>query len=272
MTDTADEDDEDPAVVNRKQWDALAEIHPDTEFYGVESFLDAESTLRPPERGALGDVAGESLCHLQCHIGLDTLSWARLGAEATGVDYSPVAVEAARDIADRADVDAEFVESDVADAPDVLDGEFDVVVATYGVLTWIEDVGEWAAAAAALLRPGGRFLLVDYHPVADVFDWAFDPTHSYFLDDPRRFDEDGSYADPDAEVGHTVSYQWLHGLGDVLTALADAGLRIDGVTEYPFSYFRMYEAAVEDDDGRYRTPEGEPDLPLLYRIEASQPG
>ena len=254
---------------NRVMWDELAAIHPETEFYGVEDFLAGDSTLRRPERDLLPDVTGQSLVHLQCHIGLDTLSWAREGADATGVDFSAEAVAAARGIAAETGADAEFVCCRVGDAPAALDKRFDVVFASYGVLTWIPDVHEWARAAAALLRRGGRFVLAEHHPLMDVYGCDFEPRESYFDTKPARYDESGSYADPEAETAHNVSYQWTHGLGDVLTALADAGLSIETVREYPYTYFERFNGMERDDEGRYRVGPDHPEIPLLYAVSAT---
>jgi SAM-dependent methyltransferase len=260
---------EDPIETNRAMWDELAEIHPETAFYDVDGFLAGDSTLRRPERNLLPDVAGRSLVHLQCHIGLDTLSWAREGADVTGVDFSTEAVAAAREIAAETDTDAEFVCCSVTDVPDVLDTQFDIVFASYGVLTWIPNVREWARAAAALLRSGGRFCLVENHPVMDIYDWEFEPRGSYFETEPARYDESGTYADPDAETDHTVSYQWTHGLGEVLTALADAGLSIETVSEYPYTYFERFNGMERDDEGCYRVGPDCPEIPLLYAVSAT---
>lgn len=261
---------EDTIEANRAMWDELAAIHPETEFYDVKGFLAGDSTLRRPERDLLSAVAGRSLLHLQSHIGLDTLSWAREGADATGVDFSAEAVAAARGIATEADVDAEFTCCTVTDAPEVLDERFDIVFASYGVLTWIPDVREWARAAAALLRPGGRFCLVEYHPVMDVYDGEFEPADSYFRTEPHRFEESGTYADPNAKTEHTVSYQWTHSLGEVLTALAETGLSIECVSEYPYTYFERFERMKRDDEGRYRVGPDHPEIPLLYAVSATR--
>lgn len=267
--------DEDPIAVNRAKWDDYAELHPETEYYDVPGFLadDARSTLRPPEREILGDLAGQTLVHLQCHIGLDTLSWARAGASVVGVDFSERAVAAARDIRDEAGLtaDAEFVQCEVTDAPAVLDREFDVVFASYGVLCWIPDVEAWAAAAADLCRPGGTVFLADGHPVMELFDetLALREDASYFRDEPIRYEEEGSYADWDASVEHAAAYEWQHGLGEIVTAFADAGLRVETLREYPATDLEWFEGMEETDEGQYRIP-GDP-LPLVYALEAGKP-
>lgn len=154
-------------AANRALWDSLAETHGTTatdQSYDVEAFLGGQQTLRSIERELAGDVAGKDLLHLHCHFGMDTLNWARLGARVTGVDFSPVAITRARALAERAGLVADFVVADTQRLPDSLAAGFDVVVATYGVLSWIADVNAWMRGAARALRPGGRLVLVDIHP------------------------------------------------------------------------------------------------------------
>lgn len=258
---------------NRANWEERAAVHPDTEFYDVASFLDGDSTLRSVELAALDDRvdAGTRLCHLMCHIGLDTLSWARKGATVTGVDFSPTALETARALAADAGLDdrATFVESDVYDAPSAVSGAFDVVVATYGVLVWLEDIGAFADVAADLLAPGGTFLLVDGHPLSHAIGDDGTLASDYFREAPCHVDQSGTYADPDAEFEHTETYQWSHTLGEVVTAVADAGLRVEALTEYPYTHFEKFDGLVER-DGWWEPGEGA-ELPLLFSLEASRP-
>jgi 2-polyprenyl-3-methyl-5-hydroxy-6-metoxy-1,4-benzoquinol methylase len=271
----ADQTDADRVATNRAKWEDYAELHPTTEFYDVPGFLaDPEgSTLLRPERELLGDCSGEELVHLQCHIGLDTLSWARQGAQVVGVDFAENAVTAARDIRDQAGLAdrAEFVRCEVTDAADVLDRQFDVVFASYGVLCWIPDLDAWAETAAALCRPGGRVFLADGHPLLEVFDWDVNlrADASYFRDEPIHYDEPGSYADWDAAVEHGEAYEFQHTLGDVVTAFAQAGLRIERLAEYPIATYPGFGAIEETGDGEYRLP-GDP-LPMTYALLASRP-
>lgn len=261
-----------PTEVNRAKWEEYAEIHPDTEHYDVPGFIedDSRSTLRPPERELLGDISGQSLVHLQCHIGLDTLSWAREGASVVGVDFASTAIEAAREIRNEAGLsdDAEFVCCDVYDAAERLDRQFDVVFASYGVLCWIPDVHRWAETAASLCRPGGTVFLADMHPILDVFDWDVDlrDDASYFRDDPIRYEEEGTYADWDASVENATAYEWHHGLGEIVTAFARAGLRIETLREYPTTTYEAFGPTETTEDAQYRLP-GDP-LPLVYALEA----
>ena len=271
---------DDDLAVNRRHWDDLAAVHPGTAGYDVEGFLDGGSTLTWLEREGVGDVDGASLLHLQCHVGLDTLSWLRGGAASVvGVDFSPVAVETARDLAERAGLGdrARFVESTVADLPDALDGAFDVVFTSFGVLTWLPDVRRWAEVVAHFLRPGGRFFVADLHPISHVImdleadeDGVLRSPWPYFADAPQGFDEPGSYADPDADVEHTETREWSHDLGAIVTALVDAGLRLESLAEYPFACFEQFPGVMERrDDGFWVIP-GE-DYPLTFAVRATKP-
>lgn len=269
------DDDADPLAANRANWEERAAHHPDTAHYDIDAFLDGESSLYPLEREELGDAVGlgTSLLHLQCHLGTDTLSWAREGAEVVGVDFSPEALEFARDLAAETGLAdrAEFVEADVLD----LDREFDVVFTTYGVLFWLPDIEAWADTVARHLADGGTFYIAELHPftgmLENVSDGAAEFAHPYFHEDePLRFDIDGSYADEDAEFEATTTYEWAHGLGEIVTALCEAGLRIEFLHEHPWAEFRMWEALEVDEEGRWWLPEDDetPDLPLTFSIRA----
>lgn len=195
---------------NRRHWDELVPIHVRSTFYDVESFKAGRSTLTTIEHEELGDVCGKSLLHLQCHFGLDTLSWAREGARVTGVDFSPEAVRVARDLAQELHLEAAFLESDVYKLPQALSGAFDIVFASYGVICWLPDFPRWATIAASYVKPGGIFYLLDSHPAGSMLDdTAADSLklrYPYFsAGTPLTFEGDGSYADRSAKAP-----QWAH--------------------------------------------------------------
>lgn len=268
---------------NRKHWEELAALHPDTDFYDVASFLDGESTLDPVEPRELGDVEGASLLHLQCHFGLDTLSWARLGAHVTGVDISETAVETARELAAEAELAnrARFVRSDVyemAENPALADEQFDVVYTSFGVLFWLPDLDDWAAVIARFLAPGGTFYIAEHHPFTNTFGEestteALRIAYPYFRD-RMTYDatETGSYAGvaPD-ELEHGPTHGWSHSLGEVVTALSDAGLDIEFLHEYPWSTFEAMDAMEQGEHGRYYLPERDHDLPFVFTLRATRP-
>jgi SAM-dependent methyltransferase len=261
---------------NRANWDERVPIHVGGAFYDVEGFLAGGDRLRPFEVSEVGDVAGKDLLHLQCHFGIDTLSWARRGARVTGLDFSAPAVEAARGLAERTGLsdEARFVEANVYDAVRALRGrEFDVVYTGLGALNWLPDVGRWARVAAALVRPGGFLYLAEFHPFMWVFgDDDLTVEHDYFHGpEPQVWDEPGTYADPEAETTHNRTYEWNHPLGDVVSAVAAAGLRVELLHEHDYTLFPRWPFLERSGFDTYRLPEGTPDLPMMYSLRASKP-
>jgi SAM-dependent methyltransferase len=231
------------------------------------------STLRPFERSELGPVAGLTLVHAQCHFGLDTLSWAREGATVTGFDFSPAAVRTAHELAQRAGLDAEFLQADVYDAIDAIGGRtFDVVYTGIGAIHWLPDIARWAAVMARLLLPGGHFYMAEFHPFASVFaDDELVVVDSYFDGGPHVHSASGSYADPDAHTTHNTRVTWNHVLGDVITSLADAGLVIEFLHEHGYALRACWPFLEPTPDRTYRMPNGQPELPLLYSSRARRP-
>ena len=259
---------------NRRQWDALAPIHARSDFYDVDGFRAGETSLASVELEEVGEVRGRSLLHLQCHFGLDTLSWARLGAKATGVDFSVPAIRIARSLSAELDIPARFLACNVYDLPRTLDepGAFDLVFTSYGVLCWLPDIPRWARVVAHFLRPGGAFHMVEFHPYAGVFD---DENESelrvrypyFYARQPMEFENTGSYAEPTADVT-TRGYEWSHPVSDVVNALIGAGLRIEHLREHPFSAYQQLPMLARGADGLWRLPEGAGNVPLMYSIKA----
>ncbi len=256
---------------NRDHWNELTPINQASDFYDLDGFKAGKSSLSSIEVGELGDVSGRSLLHLMCHFGLDTLSWARLGARVTGVDFSDRAVDLAKSIAGDVGVDASFVRSDVYDLPRVFqpDEKFDIVFTSYGVLAWLPDLERWAQVVARYLKPGGTFYMVEFHPFADVFDdregVAELKVHYPYFHDPKpiRFEPGVSYADDSAPVT-TPTYEWHHGVGDVLDALISAGLRIEFFHEFPFCVYRKLPFMELGDDGWWRLKGQDGSIPLIF--------
>jgi SAM-dependent methyltransferase len=261
--------------INRAHWDALAAVHGQDAYYDTEGLLTGADSLHDAEtagvREAVGAVAGLDVLHLQCHIGFDAVSLARRGARVVGVDFSPASLEKARALARRCEVDVEFVEADATALPSELHDRFDLVYATIGVICWIDDLTAWMRSAAAALRGGGRLLLVDVHPlymmVARADPLAVD--FPYANDGPRAFDEDGSYADPEAQVASTESIEYGHSLGEVVNAAIAAGLHVERLGEHLDADFDPRGDVLErDDDGRYRLRLGAELLPVLFTLIA----
>jgi SAM-dependent methyltransferase len=256
--------------LNRALWDERVPIHAEGKHYDLAGFVAGRSSLREFEPDELGAVEGLTLIHPQCHIGLDTLSWARRGARVTGLDFSEPAMSVARELAGRIGVEAEFIVSDVYDSLEAVGGrQFDIVYTGIGALNWLPDIERWAAVMAGLLAPGGRFYMVELHPITEVFgDEDLTIERSYFERGPLLFDEPGTYADPEAATSHTRSVERIHGLGDVVSALIGAGLRLEFLHEQDYTASPRFPFLEPAGDGTYRMPKGRPALPLMYSLRA----
>jgi SAM-dependent methyltransferase len=265
------------AATNRAWWDERAPIHTGSDFYDLEGFLaEPDAThLRPFEIDEVGDVAGRTLIHTQCHFGMDALSWARRGARVTGLDFSVPAVEAARGVAARMGVDADFVAGDVYDAVELVGGRtFDVVYTGLGAIVWLPDLRRWAQVMADLTAPGGTFYLAEFHPLHHIFgDDDLTVEHAYFQAGPQRWDESGTYVDFDAPTEANVTYEWTHTLGDVVSAVVAAGLTVELLHELDHTLFPRWPFLEHDPvDRTYRMPADRPSLPLMYSLRARKPG
>lgn len=256
---------------NSLDWDRRTKVHVQSRFYDVEAFRAGACTLKPPERRLVGDVSGRRLLHLQCHFGLDTMSWGRLGAEATGVDFSAEAVAYARKLSADVDVKAEFEQCDVQQIGDRFKASFDVVVTSYGVLCWLDDLDEWAFGIFNSLKSGGRFVLVEFHPVLDVVqNGILSGSQDYFRADVVSLKTTGTYASPDAAIECTA-HRWQHPLGEVVTALISAGLRIETLEEFPYCAYRVLGGLDVEKNGMW-VPSKDPNrLPYMYAVAASKP-
>jgi SAM-dependent methyltransferase len=255
--------------LNRSNWDSRVPVHVASSFYDLDGFRSGRDTIGPLQAAEVGDVTGKRLVHLQCHIGLDTLSWARRGAVVSGLDFSSSAIAVARSLAGELGIDAVFVESDVYDATAAFGGaRFDVVYTGIGALCWLPSVTRWASVVASLLEPGGFLYLLDGHPFVEVLDESFTVAVDYF--DSSGLVEDYPYTYTDGpEIAQPRSVQFQHPFGTVLTALAEAGLRIEFVHEFDFDMFQRFEALEAEPDGSYRLPAGRPRVPMMFSVRAS---
>lgn len=259
--------------LNRAWWDERVPLHVGSELYDVEGFKAGRQTLEPFEQRLAGDVTGLRVVHLQCHFGLDSMGWARLGASVVGLDFSQPAVDAANALAAEVDLDARFVCADVYDAVEALGGEqFDLVYTGLGALNWLPDLERWADVVAALVRPGGRLLLSEFHPFSHVFaDEDRTVAYDYFSTQPYDWHDAGSYAAPEVATEHNHTIEHQHGVGSILTVLLERGLRITAFEEHDHTLFARWPDLVLQRDGTYRLPEGEPRLPLMFALVAERP-
>jgi SAM-dependent methyltransferase len=277
---------------NRLSWNAVVGAH-ESHRGDLAGFLrEGGSTLFPEELALLGDLRGKTLVHLQCNSGGDTLSLALLGATVTGVDISDEAISSARELSSKTGISANFVRADVYDwlaATAQNDQRFNVVFGSYGVVCWLPDLGAWARGVAAVLTPGGRFVLVDFHPAAEMFDEQWNRSGAYPSGgEPHLLEEGvGDYVGESAggltpagfvegvrnfENPHRCHlFRW--GLGEIVTALAEAGLRITVLKEYPYSNGeRLFAGMRELPGGQMVPPEDVSAVPLMYGISAEKVG
>lgn len=263
---------------NQANWDSRVKLHKEHEYYNLKDFLENSHALsfKANEHQEIGDVTGKSLLHLQCHFGLDTLSFARLGAKVVGVDFSQEAIESARQIRDQVGLQAQFIQSDIYDLPNRLEEKFDIVFTSIGVLYWLPDVDEWARVVAHFLKPGGLFYYKDGHPFKDILEensttGKLEVTYPYFDQDPSRFDDGHTYGSEKTIEDNKTNYQWQHTMGEILNALIKAGLTIVEVHEYPYSTDPLFEGMTQDPSGNWVYRKNQKDLlPLLLMIKATK--
>jgi SAM-dependent methyltransferase len=274
---------EDYRALNKASWDERAPAHAASPDYAVERFAADPEFLSEVVRfdlPLLGDIAGLRGVHLQCHIGTDTISLARLGASMTGLDFSSAAVAEATSLAGRTGDDARFVEADVYDAVSVLGaGGFDLVFTGIGALGWLPGIRRWADVVAGLLRPGGRLFIREGHPML----WSLDDTrednlivvdYPYFeREEPLVWDEGGTYVQTDAVFTHNKTHEWNHGLGEIVTALLDAEMSLTSLAEHDSVPWEALPGKMERvEGGEWRLADRPWRLAHSYTLQAVKRG
>ncbi len=269
--------------INRANWDQRAAVHAASTSYNLGRLVDDPAALSgvvSHDAPYLGDLSGLDVCHLQCHIGSDTVSLAKLGARSiTGLDVSPKSLEVARQLAHDCGIfDATFVEAEVYDAAEALGpGRFDLVYSGVGAVNWIPNIARWASVVAQLLRPSGRVYLRDGHPMLYAIDHRRDDglfvEFPYFeTEEPFVDDEPGTYTDgDDSAITSVVTHEWNHGVGETVQALLDAGLVITRLAEHTEAEWQALPAMIDIGGGRYALPERRERLPMMFTVEARKP-
>ncbi len=261
-------------LTNMKNWDERVEIHRDSEGYRLKQFKEGELSFVAGEHLEIGDVSGKTLLHLQCHFGLDTMSFSRLGAKATGVDFSKPAIKLAESLAAELGLDTRFVEADVYNVP--LDEQFDIVFTSVGVLPWLGDLDKWAKTISRLLKPDGIFFIKDSHPFIHVFDDEADDLrvkYSYFRSElPMKFEGEYSYIHEEGlpKLKNTTCYEWNHSISEIVTALLSNGIILTEFKESATSFFQNLPFMIKTDHG-WVLPEPYSDkIPLTFTIKATK--
>lgn len=255
-------------AINKALWNAKTDFHVASEFYDVKGFKEGKNTLNDIEMRLLGNVSGKTILHLQCHFGQDSISLARMGASVTGVDLSDNAIAAAKSLASELNADASFICCDVYDLPQHLDQQFDLVFTSYGTIGWLPDLDKWASIVNRYLKPGGKFVFAEFHPVIWMFDNDFNKvTYRYSKGDPIIEMEKGTYADKSADIEATA-ISWNHGLAEVLGSLLRQGLTIRSFDEYDYSPYDCFNNTYEFEKGKFRIKTLDDLIPMVYSLTA----
>ncbi len=247
---------------NKNSWNQRVETHFNSDFYDVPGFLAGQSSLNEIELQALPDVKGLSLLHLQCHFGLDSLSWARMGADVTGVDISDEAIKKANELKSKANIDAEFVAADVYEFGRLNQQQYDVVYTSYGAICWLPDLDQWAQVVSQSLKPGAMLYMAEFHPIIDLiagFEYFHQAEPDISLEDTYTENCDGSQ--------HEFAV-WAHPMANVINALIDAGLVIEHIEEFDFSPYNCFAGMQEKQTGRFYLEHKGHHVPMVYSIKA----
>lgn len=247
--------------INKESWDKRTAIHVESEFYDVPGFLAGKNTLKEVEIAELGDVNGKTLLHLQCQFGLDTLSWARLGAQVTGVDLAPIAIDTANRLNEQTGLGGRFICSDIYSFGETATQKYDIVFTSYGVLCWLPCLDKWAATVAKSLKLGGIFYIAEFHPIFDLISG-----YSYFYNPEPEIEEQGTYTENDTGETSTL-VTWGHPLSNVVNALIKGGIQITQLNEYPYSPYNCFKNMTEREQGKFYFSHSGHDTPLIYTIK-----
>jgi SAM-dependent methyltransferase len=255
---------------NRSLWNKRAEVHFNSDFYNVKSFKEGKSSLNKIEIDEMGDVQGKTLLHLQCHFGMDTISWAKRGAITTGLDFSENAIGLARKLADELKEDVRFVCCNVYDAKQHLNEKYDIIYTSYGTIGWLPDLKKWAQVIAELLKPDGMFYMVDFHPIIWMFDNNFEfLKYSYFNSGEPIIEENNSYAVKDESI-YGKEYGWNHSISEILSALLDSGLSLSFFNEHSYSPYNSFSNMVETAPGQWKIKHLQDKIPMLFSLAAKK--
>jgi SAM-dependent methyltransferase len=268
---------------NKELWNQRTAVHKDSAFYDVAGFKAGANALTPIELNEVGNVNGKKMLHLQCHFGMDSLSWARLGVDVTGVDLSDEAIKEARKLNAELELNAKFIccnvydlhprnaeSSQVSPLGGDLEGAFDIVFTSYGTIGWLPDLDKWAEIISFYLKPGGLFYIAEFHPVVWMFDDDF--THIKYYYDNRELivmENQPTYTG-DTNAIQGKEYSWNHSISEVLNALINAGLQIELFNEHMYSPYSNFANSVETERGKWQIKGMEGKIPMVYSIKAAK--
>jgi SAM-dependent methyltransferase len=261
---------------NQSLWDKKVKPHTESDFYQVEAFKKGWNSLRHIEMNALGkEVKNKSMLHLQCHFGQDSLSWARLGATVTGIDFSAEAIKTAQQLNDEMQLDARFIQSSVYDVRKHIQEQFDIVFTSYGVIGWLPDLHQWAEVIGQSLKPNGTFYMVEFHPGLVIYDFgqpqnlrlAYDYFHHPTPDEALIT---GTYADASANLQHQ-EFTWSHSISEIITPLLKQGLILETFQEYPYSTWNCFSNLHEAGEEKFVFGSLDKSIPHLLELKMRKP-
>jgi 2-polyprenyl-3-methyl-5-hydroxy-6-metoxy-1,4-benzoquinol methylase len=252
--------------INKQTWNNKVSIHVASDFYEQENFIKGKNTLPQTDLEALGDVNGKRILHLQCHFGQDSLSLARLGAKVTGIDFSEEAITKAKALNETLELDAEFICCDVYDTLQHITEKYDIVYASYGTIGWLPDLDKWATVISGALKPNGKLVFFEFHPVVWMFDNDFNEVfYNYFKSEPILEEETGTYADRTAEVAYKT-ITWNHSLSEVFQSLLKQKINIKYFKEFDYSNYNCFSHTEEFEIGKFRIQKFGNKIPMMYGI------
>lgn len=256
---------------NKHLWNQRTVVHKDSLFYNLAGFKAGENVLTPIELNEVGDVKGKKMLHLQCHFGMDSLNWARLGADVTGIDISDVAVGEAKLLNKELQMNAKFICCNIYDLKEQLDEKFDIVFTSYGTIGWLPDLDKWAEIISHYLKPGGIFYMADFHPVVWMFKDDFTRIEYAYENQKVIVTETyGTYANRNADI-KGKEYGWNHSTSELLNALINQGLQIQHFNEFMYSPYPNFANSVETSTGQWQIKGMEGKIPMVYSAKAKKP-
>lgn len=254
--------------INKQTWNNKVPVHLESEFYNQKAFLEGKNTLPEIDIELLGNIKGKSILHLQCHFGQDSLSMARMGAKVTGIDLSDKAIEEAQKINSVLNLNAKFTCCNVYDTLEHITEQFDIVYTSYGTIGWLPDLDKWANVISKSLKPGGKFIFVEFHPVVWMFDDDFSEIKYHYHNEKPIIEEyTGTYANKEADI-KTDYIGWNHSLSEVFSSLLQHDLEIQHFQEYDYSPYNCLNEMTEFEKGKFRIKHLENKIPMVYSLTA----
>ena len=256
--------------INRQSWNSRLESHLKSEFYNLDGFLKGETSLNEIELNLLGNIKGKKILHLQCHFGQDTISLSRLGANVTGIDLSDKAIESAIELSKKTNTNTTFICSNIYDLPKVLEEQFDIIFTSYGTIGWLPDLNKWASIISKYLKPNGKFIFVEFHPVIWMFNDNFNEIkYRYFKSEAIIETESGTYANREANI-EPETVTWNHSMSEVVNNLIKNGLKINSLDEFDYSPYNCFNLTEEFESKKYRIKHLDNKIPMVYSVVATK--